>query len=491
MDQTPKQQVNKEWITLQINVFSRWVDNQLKGHSDLQIENITKDLSNGVALVELAKALTHKDAPRYWVESPKMNVQKVQNCDLAIDMFSKDGVQLVGISGKDISDNNEKLILGLIWSLILHYSIGKSITSVISNPKLNEIQSNKTEKTPTSTITKKTSALRSWAIERTKNYPHIHDFTPYELSMCALLDSYVPEKINYYSLNPNEIEHNSKLASDVMNELGIPVYITSDEVNRFDSNMDDKTLLTQLSSMKTILDQHEAERKQIKERSVTVVKDEKSDADSESDQQEHDDNMRQIEECMRRDQEENKNLPDKIVIDGQEFTNIRVRDIQLEPKVEENVEQNQEAIKTKEQQEHDDNMRQIEECMRRDQEENKNLPDKIVIDGQEFTNIRVRDIQLEPKVEENKNNQEFKITDNLLPKDAELKVDSKEKRKSVRNDYVKISHKKYTSFFDWFFNVVIQQPETLFGTHSRRRSPHYGWYWNLNTPIEAVVYRYN
>ena len=418
IDQTPKQEMNKDWIRLQVNVFSRWVENQLKGHADVQIENITKDLSNGVALVELAEVLTQKNAPRNWVESPKMNVQKVQNCDLAIDMFTKDGVQLVGISGKDVSDNNEKLILGLIWSLILHYSIGKSITSVVSSNKINSFQSNKAELTPRTMINKKTNALKSWAIERTMNYPNITNFSPYELSMCALLDSYVPEKINYYSLNPSEVEHNTKLASDVMSELGIPVYITSDEVNHFDTNMDDKTLLTQLASMKTVLDQHEAEKKQIHERSVTVSKHEKSDNDSESDQQEHKDNMRQIEECMRRDQEENKFLPDKVVIDGQEFTNIKVRDISLD-------------------------------------------------------------------------NHESKITDNLL-QDAELKVDSsKENEKSVRNDYVRISHKKeYSSFFDWFFNEVIQQPETLFGTHSRGRSPHYGWCWNLNTPIEAVIYHY-
>ncbi|KAK8838554.1 GTPase activator activity protein [Tritrichomonas musculus] len=487
IDQTPKSEMNKDWIRLQVNVFSRWVENQLKGHADVQIENITKDLSNGVALVELAEVLTQKNAPRNWVESPKMNVQKVQNCDLAIDMFTKDGVQLVGISGKDVSDNNEKLILGLIWSLILHYSIGKSITSVVSSNKINSVQSNKAELTPRTMINKKTNALKSWAIERTMNYPNITNFSPYELSMCALLDSYVPEKINYYSLNPSEVEHNTKLASDVMSELGIPVYITSDEVNHFDTNMDDKTLLTQLASMKTVLDQHEAEKIQIHERSVTVSKHEKSDNDSESDQQEHKDNMRQIEECMRRDQEENKFLPDKVVIDGQEFTNIKVRDISLEPKVEENKDQSSSSsemhAKDANQQEHDDNMRQIEECMRRDQEENKFLPDKVVIDGQEFTNIKVRDISLD--------NHESKITDNLL-QDAELKVDSsKENEKSVRNDYVRISHKKeYSSFFDWFFNEVIQQPETLFGTHSRGRSPHYGWCWNLNTPIEAVVYHY-
>ena len=60
-----------------------------------------------------------------------------------------------------------------------------------------------------------------------------------------------------------------------------------------------------------------------------------------SDENYNEDEMREIEESLRRDQEENKNLPDRLVIDGLEFTNIRVRDIQLEPKLEDNEEPEQ------------------------------------------------------------------------------------------------------------------------------------------------------
>ena len=107
--------VNDEWIPLQAKVFSRWVSVQLRGFQEPNFHDVTKDLSNGVVLIELAEKLTHKKASRNWDSNPTLKVENVQNCDLAIDMFSKDGVKLVGISGKDISDNNEKLILGLIW----------------------------------------------------------------------------------------------------------------------------------------------------------------------------------------------------------------------------------------------------------------------------------------------------------------------------------------------------------------------------------------
>lgn len=106
--------VNEDWIPLQIKVFSRWVQNQLNGSTKENITDITKDLTNGVALVQLATTLSQKQAFHKWSQEPKRNLDMVQNCDMAIDMFQKDGLKFVGISGKDINDNNEKLILGFI-----------------------------------------------------------------------------------------------------------------------------------------------------------------------------------------------------------------------------------------------------------------------------------------------------------------------------------------------------------------------------------------
>ena len=68
--------------------------------------------------------------------------------------------------------------------------------------------------------------------------------------MCVLLDSYVPNKINYYSLNPLDRDHNSKLATDVMNDLEIPILIYPEDLQNHESQVDDKTWLIQLSTMK-------------------------------------------------------------------------------------------------------------------------------------------------------------------------------------------------------------------------------------------------
>ena len=165
---------------------------------------------------------------------------------MAVDMFAKDGVRFVGISGKDINDNNEKLILGLVWSLITHYSIGKTVST--DDSKINVSTGNKCNNSKDYK-----NVLLSWANDRIDSYFNIQKFTPYGLSMCALLDSYVPDKINFYSLDPNNTKANTELATHVMKELGIPVYVYPEDILR-NNAVDEKTLLIQLSSAKEVLE---------------------------------------------------------------------------------------------------------------------------------------------------------------------------------------------------------------------------------------------
>lgn len=99
---------------------------------------------------------------------------------------------------------------------------------------------------------KRISPAYMWALERTKNYEGVHDFQPYDLAICALLDSYHPEMINYKSLDPTKHKENVELSVKVMEKLGILVYFYPDELIDFE-HIDKKILLTQLSSVKLIL----------------------------------------------------------------------------------------------------------------------------------------------------------------------------------------------------------------------------------------------
>ena len=244
--------VNSECIPQQIKVFTKWVQSHLsKLRTNVKIKDVTKDLCNGVALVELAETLVDKLAPRNWTISPRLTEDMIQNCDLALEMFNEDGVHFIGISGKDVNENDEKLILNLVWTLILHYSIGISISTIEEN---NAGSSNATTSEASQSLSANADLhpLLQWAIYRTSNYSNINDFQPYSLAMCALLDSYAPDRVNYDSLEPNDTERNSKLAISVMRELKIPVLLDTDDLQN--TEIDEKALLTQLSVIRIVLE---------------------------------------------------------------------------------------------------------------------------------------------------------------------------------------------------------------------------------------------
>lgn len=57
-------------------------------------------------------------------EKGKMRVHKLQNVQKALDFLQKEKkIKLVNIRNDEIVDGNQKLILGLIWTLILHFQV--------------------------------------------------------------------------------------------------------------------------------------------------------------------------------------------------------------------------------------------------------------------------------------------------------------------------------------------------------------------------------
>ena len=240
---------------LHIKVYSRWVANKLKNVETCHVNDITKDLADGTALIELAHILTGKKIPTAYMGKSKSKFHQIEKCEYAISVFSENGVKLgmseATISGSDINNKNVKQTLSLIWLLILNYSIdpvvrenndfkfhSKNINIDLNNiAKRNSIQ------------------LLSWAMEKIDKYPHIDEnFCPYDLSLCALLSTYFPQEINYGKLNPNDHEANLRLANSVMERHQIPVYIRPEDLKDSNYKIDEGSLMTQLSAVKESLD---------------------------------------------------------------------------------------------------------------------------------------------------------------------------------------------------------------------------------------------
>eukprot|EP01126_Amoeba_proteus_P002628 TRINITY_DN10826_c0_g1_i1.p1 TRINITY_DN10826_c0_g1~~TRINITY_DN10826_c0_g1_i1.p1 ORF type:complete len:185 (+),score=13.13 TRINITY_DN10826_c0_g1_i1:359-913(+) len=87
----------------------------------------TGSLDDGFLLRSLVSALSgNLEEVIGRLDEPKSRVHKINNLATSLQFLKNDNLLLVGIGPEDILDRNEKLILGLIWTIILKYHVGGS-----------------------------------------------------------------------------------------------------------------------------------------------------------------------------------------------------------------------------------------------------------------------------------------------------------------------------------------------------------------------------
>ena len=110
-----------EWKRIQENTFTRWVNEHLR-QAGTSINDLETDFSNGLKLIALLEVLSGKKMPKH-NKKPTFRSQKLENVSIALKFLETEGVHLVNIDSTHITDCKLKLIMGLIWTLILHYSV--------------------------------------------------------------------------------------------------------------------------------------------------------------------------------------------------------------------------------------------------------------------------------------------------------------------------------------------------------------------------------
>ncbi|XP_076363643.1 filamin-A-like isoform X1 [Tachypleus tridentatus] len=120
MERTPTKA--SAWERIQENTFTRWVNEHLKSVNKT-ITSLETDLSDGIILISLIEVLSGMTLPRY-NKKPSFRSQKLENVSVVLRFLEEnEQIKIVNIDSTDIVDSKLKLILGLLWSLILHYSI--------------------------------------------------------------------------------------------------------------------------------------------------------------------------------------------------------------------------------------------------------------------------------------------------------------------------------------------------------------------------------
>jgi hypothetical protein len=132
--------MNKDWEIIQKKTFTNWINNKLKLRDVSPIVEIAADLSSGEKLILLLVFPFFLTLGNHWSREAR-TVQQESQAQNPEDRKLEHGscicqetwryhfnfliflVVITNIGAEDLESSNEKLILGLIWSIILRFTI--------------------------------------------------------------------------------------------------------------------------------------------------------------------------------------------------------------------------------------------------------------------------------------------------------------------------------------------------------------------------------
>ncbi|KAL7025334.1 hypothetical protein ACKWTF_013447 [Chironomus riparius] len=215
---------------IQKKTFTKWVNNHLRKAGG-KVTDLFVDLRDGHNLLTLLELLSNEKLPR---EKGKMRWHMLQNIDTALKFLQQKNVKVVNIRPVDIYDGNPKLILGLIWTIILHFQISDIMLGNDENVSARE-------------------ALLRWAKKTTEKYPgvQINDFTTSwrdGLAFSAVLHRNRPDLVDWRNIR--EIKSRERLErvfSTMEKEFSVYKILDSQDVDT--SAPDEKSMITYISSI--------------------------------------------------------------------------------------------------------------------------------------------------------------------------------------------------------------------------------------------------
>jgi len=180
----------------------------------IKIENLAEDFTDGIKLVAFLEIISNQKAPGKLTPKPRMRIQKIQNCNLAMQFIKNIGVNLIAIQAEDVVDGNQKLILGMIWTIIQKFTIDDITEDEMSSKE----------------------ALLLWAKKKTKGYQHcnvqnLHTSFQDGMAFCALIHAHRPDLLDYSKLDPKNPRESLKTAFEIAEKhLGIPQLLDVDDM---------------------------------------------------------------------------------------------------------------------------------------------------------------------------------------------------------------------------------------------------------------------
>ncbi|XP_075905519.1 dystrophin isoform X3 [Nelusetta ayraudi] len=227
---------------VQKKTFTKWVNSQLTKTRKPTVEDLFSDLCDGRRLLELLEGLVGHEQVR--LERGITRVHSLNNVNRALQILQKNNVELVNIGAADIVDGNHKLILGLIWSIIVHWQVKDVMKDVMAG-----LQQTNSEK-----------ILLSWVRQNTRQYPQVNvvNFSSSwndGLAFNALLHSHRPELFDWSSVEKkmSVIDRLEHAFSKAEQHLGIERLLDPEDVAV--PHPDKKSVLMYVTSLFQVLPQ--------------------------------------------------------------------------------------------------------------------------------------------------------------------------------------------------------------------------------------------
>ncbi|XP_051051966.1 nesprin-2 [Phodopus roborovskii] len=246
----------------QKKTFTCWINSQLAKHTPPSvISDLFSDIKKGHVLLDLLEVLSGQQLPR---DKGSNTFQCRINIEHALTFLKNRSIKLINIHVADIVEGNPSIILGLIWTIILHFHIeelARTLSCDYNQPSL-EVMSAPDSSPTSSPPAKKSSkvqaqarwqlsakkALLQWAQEQcaTSESVSVTDFKSSwrnGMAFLAVIHALRPDLIDMDSVRHRSSKENLKEAFRIAeHELKIPKMLEPEDVDVV--NPDEKSIMT-------------------------------------------------------------------------------------------------------------------------------------------------------------------------------------------------------------------------------------------------------
>jgi len=161
----------------------------------------------------------------------RIMMEKIGNCNYAVELGRQSKFSLVGIDGKDLYDANPTLTLALVWQLMRAFTL--SLLTQLAGQGDHPI----VEKEIVDWVNKRLTNARKHSRITGFNDPSIAD----SMAVIDLVDAIKHDSINYSLLKPVLLEQdrldNAKYAISMARKIGARVYALPEDIIEVKSKM--------------------------------------------------------------------------------------------------------------------------------------------------------------------------------------------------------------------------------------------------------------